>query len=60
MPQSEGHGNGGGTRSETEQKFYFQGSRVPRGGQEACPGQQNLLPLPSSRAPGLAGIFSNV
>lgn len=27
MPQSKGHGNGSGTRSQAEQKFHFQGSK---------------------------------
>lgn len=27
MPRSKGHGNDGGTRSQAEQKFHFQGSK---------------------------------
>lgn len=57
MPQPEGHSNGGGTRSEAEEKFYFQGSRMPRGGQEECPGQQDLLDLPSSLHLGWMAYF---
>lgn len=60
MPQSESHGNGSGQGVRQTEILLSEKQRVPRGGQEAWPGQQDLLALPSSPVPGLAGTFSNV